>query len=168
MTAYDSAADTTAHVARVAALLRDVRGNLAARAASHEESKLSPPEKDGFDLIGERQRGITYGSKEYFAQFAGETVQESIRLHYAHNRHHPEHWAMGDDGVVDKDAVADGTAVARMSLLDLIEMVADWRAASERHADGSIAASVAHNTARFGLSPQLSAIVRNTIDEMGW
>jgi hypothetical protein len=55
-----------------------------------------------------------------------------------------------------------------MTLLDLIEMVADWRAASERYREGSIADSLTHNKERFGLSDQLASILANTVKEMGW
>ena len=34
-------------------------------------------------------------------------------------------------------------------------MLADWKAATERHADGDLLRSLRLNTERFGLSPQL-------------
>jgi hypothetical protein len=55
-----------------------------------------------------------------------------------------------------------------MSLLDVVEMLMDWKAASERHADGDIWTSIDHNEQRFNLSPQLASILRNTAKEMGW
>lgn len=55
-----------------------------------------------------------------------------------------------------------------MSLLDLIEMLADWKAATERHANGDIRKSIDINTERFKLSPQLADILRNTVRELGW
>jgi hypothetical protein len=55
-----------------------------------------------------------------------------------------------------------------MSLLDLIEMLADWKAAGERYKDGSITQSLAHNRERFEMSDQLFAIFENTVRELGW
>lgn len=56
-----------------------------------------------------------------------------------------------------------------MSLFDVLEMLLDWKAATERMKDGGdIRASLVHNTERFKLSPQLANILRNTIEEMGW
>jgi hypothetical protein len=53
---------------------------------------------------------------------------DGLMHHDAHNRHHPEFF--GEDGV-------DG-----MTLVDVIEMLADWKAASERHDDGDLAKSL--------------------------
>lgn len=49
-----------------------------------------------------------------------------------------------------------------MNLLDIVEMLLDWKAASERHNDGNILKSIQHNTKRFNLSPQLVSILENT------
>jgi hypothetical protein len=55
-----------------------------------------------------------------------------------------------------------------MKLFDVLEMLMDWKAASERHADGDIRRSLVINTDRFKLSPQLVSILANTIRERGW
>lgn len=49
-----------------------------------------------------------------------------------------------------------------MDLLDLIEMLCDWKAASERHNDGNIRKSIEHNGVRFNMSSQLIRICENT------
>lgn len=54
-----------------------------------------------------------------------------------------------------------------MNLIDLLEMFADWKAASERHNDGNIRKSIEKNADRFGLSPQLVRILENTIAVIG-
>lgn len=60
-------------------------------------------------------------------------------------------------------------SVNGMSLFDVLEMLLDWKAATERMKDGGdIRASLVHNTERFKLSPQLASILANTIKEMGW
>lgn len=50
-----------------------------------------------------------------------------------------------------------------MNLVDVLEMICDWKAATLRHNDGNIYKSVEINTTRFGLSPQLKTIILNTI-----
>jgi hypothetical protein len=52
-----------------------------------------------------------------------------------------------------------------MTLIDLVEMLADWRAAGERNKDGNIRKSIAVNSSRFKLSPQLRTILENTARE---
>lgn len=80
-------------------------------------------------------------------------MKPALDHHYAHNRHHPEHFPDGIRG---------------MSLLDLVEMLADWKAATERHADGDLARSIEINQARFGYGDELKVVLRNTAKDMGW
>jgi hypothetical protein len=76
-----------------------------------------------------------------------------LEHHYEHNSHHPEHYPSGITG---------------MSLLDVMEMLIDWKAASERHTDGDIMRSIEQNQERFGYSDDLRSIFENTAREMGW
>lgn len=55
-----------------------------------------------------------------------------------------------------------------MNLLDVLEMLCDWKAATERHTDGSIARSFDINRERFGITPQLEAVLKNTARSLGW
>ena len=150
---YDSRPDTEAHIKRVRELIGEACWNLAHRSAEHDRSKLEPPEKEAFDRGTRALKGLTYGSQEYRESFAKHGMKEAVAHHYAHNSHHPEHYPDG---------------IAGLSLLDLIEMVADWKAATERHADGSLPKSLEINKERFGISDQLASILANTVREMGW
>lgn len=58
--------------------------------------------------------------------------------------------------------------ICGMTLLDLIEMFCDWKAASERHNDGGIMRSIKVNTDRFQLSPQLVRILENTAKQFDY
>jgi hypothetical protein len=49
-----------------------------------------------------------------------------------------------------------------MDLIDLLEMFCDWKAASERHANGNIYKSIKINKQRFNISDQLEQIFINT------
>lgn len=148
---YDSRPDTEAHIARVKELMLECRENLMTRARVHDASKLEEPEKSTFDYATPRLAGSTYGSDEYKGFLV--ELKPALAHHYAANSHHPEHYANGVDG---------------MSLLDVIEMLCDWKAAGERHKDGSIARSLKLNRERFKVSDQLQAILENTAIEMGW
>ena len=48
-------------------------------------------------------------------------------------------------------------------MLDLIEMLCDWKASSERHNTGDIEKSIEMNQERFGYSDELKSIFKNTI-----
>lgn len=54
-----------------------------------------------------------------------------------------------------------------MSLLDIIEMLCDWKAATLRHHDGDILRSIEINQKRFGYSDELKQILLNTAAELG-
>jgi hypothetical protein len=53
-----------------------------------------------------------------------------------------------------------------MSLLDILEMLCDWKAATLRHNDGDIRRSIEINQKRFGYSDELKQILLNTLDEI--
>jgi hypothetical protein len=150
----DSAEETQKHIDRVNTLLAVFIVCLKDRGEQHDASKLQSPEKEVFDEITASLKTTTYGSDAYRDTFKKENVKEGIAHHYRMNRHHPEFF--GKDGI-------EG-----MNLLDLVEMLADWKAASERHADGSMAKSFDINRARFKINDQLLAVLRNTAVDMGW
>lgn len=152
MSDYDSTVETLQHSRRVDELLAGLACGLLARVGRHDLSKLGPEEKPVFDQFTPRLAGSVYGSEEYrgfLADMAG-----ALQHHYAANSHHPEHYSDG---------------VAGMTLLDVAEMLADWKAAGERHNDGgSLARSLAVQRQRFDLSDQLFSILENTARAMGW
>jgi hypothetical protein len=148
----DSAEETYTHILRVHEFMTKVAHELELRALHHDQSKLKEPEKSAFDALVGRLHGVTYGSEEY-KQTLRTVLGPALKHHYAVNSHHPEHYANG---------------IAGMSLLDLVEMFCDWKAATERHADGSLEKSIEHNKDRFGIDSQLVSILENTRKEMGW
>jgi len=139
--------DTFRHIERVRNLINKCVVDLLKRGEKHDQTKLESPEVELFTEYTPKLAGSTYGSSEYegFRKAMGPALQH----HYANNSHHPEHWANG---------------VNDMSLLDIMEMLCDWKAASERHNDGNIRKSIKINADRFGLSPQLVLILENTAD----
>jgi len=146
---YDSKKDTMEHIEHVRDMLDEVILDLRYRSANHDASKLNEPEKPIFDEMTPRLASSTYGSDEYKAMLVN--MKPALDNHYAVNRHHPEHYENGIDG---------------MTLIDLIEMLVDWKAATLRHKDGSIYNSLRINSERFGISEQLKNILLNTVNEM--
>lgn len=53
-----------------------------------------------------------------------------------------------------------------MDLVDIIEMLCDWYAATHRHDNGDIGKSIEMSEKRFGINEQLSQLFRNTIDQL--
>lgn len=137
--------ETFRHIERVRNLLNLMIRELTIRGELHDQSKLSSPEVETFTEFTNKLAACTYGSAEYNAN--KEAMKSALEHHYANNRHHPEHHL---DGVND------------MNLIDILEMLCDWKAASERHSNGNIKKSIEINADRFGLSPQLVNILENT------
>jgi hypothetical protein len=148
---YDSRADTLAHSQRVGELMIQLAKDLLDRATCHDRSKTEPPEVEVFNEYTPKLKTSTYGSDEYRSYLAA--MGEGLKHHYARNRHHPEHFPNG---------------VNDMTLIDLIEMLADWKAATERHNDGDLARSLEIQRDRFGLSDQLVEILFNTARNFEW
>jgi hypothetical protein len=59
--------------------------------------------------------------------------------------------------------VQTGKGLHGMSLLDVLEMLCDWKAATLRHNDGDIRKSISLNQKRFGYSDELKQILLNTL-----
>lgn len=140
--------DTIKHIHRVRHFLTMMIEELDHRTRVHDLSKLETPEAEIFGEYGEGLSKTQYGSPEYEELLV--KVRPALEHHYAKNRHHPQHWPNGIDD---------------MTLIDLCEMLADWRSATERNKDGNIRKSIEINTKRFNISPQLARIMENTVRE---
>lgn len=138
-------AETMRHILTVRALLLEAVGELVRRARAHDLSKLSPPEVDTFVRYTPVLKGLTYGSDEYKETLRA--MGPALENHYAMNAHHPEHFP---DGVLGMD------------LFDLLEMMLDWKAATLRHADGSLERSLSVNASRYSIPEPLLRVLRNT------
>jgi Family of unknown function (DUF5662) len=148
---YDSRADTLLHSQRVGELIGAVVKDLLGRASCHDRSKTQPPEVEVFDEFTPQLKTLTYGSDEYAASLTA--MGGGLAHHYAVNRHHPEHFPDG---------------IAGMTLVDVVEMLADWKAATERVRDGDLGRSLDIQQDRFSISADLTAILRNTAEHLGW
>jgi len=151
MTRDDVMRETVDHTIAVGMYMMRVVGDLQQRAVVHDRSKFDASEFEAFALATPKLRSLTYGSDEYKKSL--DEIRPAVERHYAANSHHPEHHRRGIDG---------------MTLMDLVEMLCDWKAATERHADGSMRKSFDHNRERFQISPQVEALMVNTAIRFGW
>jgi len=140
-------AATLAHIVEVNRQLHKIIEVLMERGENHDDSKLKDPELEIFTIYTPKLKDTTYGSEEYMT-FLKE-MKVALDHHYKENSHHPEHYENG---------------IAEMDLVDLVEMVCDWKAAAMRHGDGDIDKSLEINRERFGIDDQLFGILKNTVD----
>ena len=148
---YDSRADTYEHIALVRDLMLEFVYQLIVRSNIHDESKLLPPEVEVFDEFTPKLKDLVYGSEEY--RECLRQMKPALEHHYAENRHHPEHF--GEEGI------------AGMNLLDLIEMLCDWVAASRRTKDGDVRLSIETiNAERFGYGDEVTRLLLNTFIDL--
>jgi len=136
---------TLRHIETVRNYLGAVIKELLFRSEDHDQSKLRTPEVEGFEEYTPKLRTCAYGSDEYKLYL--KEMQVALDHHYSVNRHHPEYFQNG---------------ISEMTLIDIIEMLCDWKAATLRHSDGDIMKSIAINQERFGYSDELAVIFRNT------
>ncbi len=164
--AYDSRPETLEHIEKVDAYIHEAIENLVQRGLMHDSSKLVEPELSVFNEYTPRLKDLVFGSEEYEAN--KRAMSGALEHHFSVNSRHPEHFENGIQG---------------MSLLDLLEMICDWKAASERNRPGSpppvgraehtqydsnFARSIEINQERFGYSDELKSILLNTARELGY
>lgn len=118
---------------------------LTTRGVNHDVVKLDSPEVEIFAEHTDALKDLEYNSEEYKQHLAA--MKPALDHHYAQCRHHPEHF---QNGIND------------MNLIDLVEMLADWKAASERQHNGNLLTSIEQNAVRFKMSDQLKQILLNT------
>jgi len=149
---YDSTDDTLKHIHRVQEILLTFQAEIIKRSIHHDSTKLIPPEKPIFDEYTPRLKSSTYGTKQYTKML--KDIKPALDHHYACHRHHPENHPRG---------------VADMTLIDLVELLADWKAAGERHDNGSLAHSITVNRKRFNMDKvSVADILENTRNAFGW
>lgn len=146
---FDSTQETNKHKKRVKELLEDCSQKLFFRGILHDDSKLLSPEKQVFDEFTPKLKTSEYGSEEYKSFLNHPDMKMALKHHYEKNSHHPEHYENGIKG---------------MNLIDLIEMICDWKASSERHQSGDLKKSIMFNQKRFGYSDELKDILLNTVE----
>jgi hypothetical protein len=149
----DSTLETLEHIRNVQRKMLMMIGHLMERAFNHDKSKLEQPEKEVYDEYTPFLKDLKYGSPEYKDVIA--KMKVGVDHHYSVSPHHPEYYRDGING---------------MNLIDLVEMVCDWKAAGERHLGNpiTIVQSIEINAKRFDIDDQLKQILLNTVSYMEW
>lgn len=128
----------TKHKIYVAYYLIKIVLKLIHRALIHDNSKYRFSEAIPMSKIAKYLINTLYGSKAY--KDLTNRNYEAIKIHYKRNRHHPEYH--------DND-------YKKMSLIDLIEMFVDWKAASKRYKNGNFDKSVEISKEKFKMSDEI-------------
>ena len=147
---HESKFKTMRHIETVRNFLNAAVRELLHRGEWHDQSKLQAPEVEVFAEYTAKLRNCAYGSEEYKGFLQG--MQVALDHQYAANSHHPEYFK----------GPCVQSPLEQMTLIDLLEMLCDWKAATLRHADGDIFKSIQINQERFGYSDEVRMILSNT------
>jgi hypothetical protein len=142
---YDSRAASLAHIHHVRDNIETFVAEMLRRGRVHDASKFSDAEKPALDEAMPLLKGVAYGSPEWNSII--DQLRPMLEHHFRHNPHHPEHY--GNAGITGMD------------LFDVVEMVCDWMAAARRHPADGVRLDL--NVEKFGIEPQLAAIIANTL-----
>lgn len=140
--------DLSNHIDAVSSKMKKIADELVVRGPYHDSSKYYEPESTIYSRVSPKLKKTTYGSTEY-NKIVDTELRPGLDHHYKSNRHHPEHF---DNGVSDMD------------LVDIIEMVCDWKSANERDDTGDWDKALDHNLAKHVKSDELRSIIKNTVD----
>jgi hypothetical protein len=132
---------------RVRKYLEKFSLSLVLRGEDHDSSKFSDEEFPAHVAAME-----TFDDYKYDPNQAAKPPCAAAVHHHKCNRHHPEHFADGIEG---------------MNLIDILEMLADWKSATLNNPNnlGDIISSIEIATKKYNLSPQLVKILANTVDD---
>jgi len=155
--------ETRKHIDEVRIFLDEICQEFKERGISHDQSKLHTPEVEVFEVYTEKLKSTTYGSEKY-KQYLKE-MKPAFEHHYANNRHHPEHFLLTVADDFEYFERGKKNLIQCMTLIDIVEMLCDWRAATKRHIDGDVMKSIELNQKRFGYGNELKQILINTINQ---
>ena len=116
------------------------------RGIIHDLSKFRWSEAEGFVRVIDQMPKHEFGSEEY--KRCLRAIKPSIDLHYSRNSHHPEFYT-------DK--------ISGMSIIDVAEMFADWRAASKRNKNPNLDRSLDSLQVRYGFSGIFKKMAKNSM-----
>lgn len=138
--------ETLEHKQMVSHFMNMLIKELIDRAEHHDDSKLEEDELPFFDEYTPKLKTCEYDSPEYRGFLKG--LKPALDHHYAVNRHHPEHF--GEQGIKG------------MNIVDIVEMLCDWKASTLRQQGGNLLTSIEKNRERFDYSKDLQSLLNNT------
>jgi hypothetical protein len=133
------------HISQVKQTLDRLCSDLQERSFKHDASKFSEPEFTPMLELFLSFKKTVIGTPEFVEE--KQKMAVALEHHYRHNTHHPEHHDNGVRG---------------MTLMDLCEMFADWRAAAKRHNNGDMMHSIHVGCDLYGIPSMLQKILQNT------
>ncbi len=137
------------HIDAVARRLDLFSNALLERGKCHDASKLEEPEIKYEAWGSEKLKGLTYKSDAF--NHICDIMWSGTEKHFANNKHHVQ---AHENGVLD------------MTLIDLIELLCDYKSASERYPDADVRMSIKANADKFNFGEPLKQILLNTLDEL--
>jgi hypothetical protein len=143
--------DLIMHKIEVSENLKEVESELNRRGIVHDKSKFLPIEHDAFVKTRPDFKKANYGTPEY--QKCIEAIQPSIDHHYSNNRHHV---AYHENGFSD------------MNLIDILEMLADWKAANRRSPDLNFEDSLPSCYKKYNIPENMQKHIEKTLKYLGW
>ena len=153
MKVYNSFEDTGKHIETVRYYMEMAMHILRGRGLAHDRSKFEEPEKTGFDLLTPEFREMEYGGPEWREVTQHPLVKLAIKHHHENNSHHPQYYTNGIMG---------------MSLFDMIEMLCDWKAATDRNPNGNMRKNMIFNFQEFKIPHPMCVVLDKTALEMGF
>lgn len=150
-TEFEVLTDTLVHIGEVREALGEVTHDLQQRGVAHDRTKLQEPEFSVFCSTRPEFKKANYGTPEYAAVVKKANV--AVDHHYANNRHHT---AFHANGIED------------MNLLDVLEMLADWKAAARRSPDLTFKDSLPRAFSKYRIDPIMQRMIVNTLEYLGW
>ena len=143
---YDSYADTMIHKRNIEDVMLPLIEALQERMKNHDNSKLTYPEKEGYDKHIPELKKHKYGSPEY-VKAREAMAKDCLDHHWEVNRHHPEHFPR-----MLKD----------MNLVDFFEYFCDCYASS-LVSDTGFDKGVEINAKKHELPDTMVEIFKNTV-----
>lgn len=117
------------------------------RGLKHDNSKFSKEEFEYVYLLSKNDKTIKFGTQEYYDLV--DSIGPAKRAHFIRNRHHVEFH----------------NSIKDMNLIDLIECLADWLAATKRKS-GDIYNSIDINKEKYKIGEKTKNRLISTIKEI--
>jgi len=143
--------DTIMHISEVKENLSEIRSVLEQRGNAHDRSKFTDIEFDAFVSTRPEFEKANFGTPEY--KKCTDDIKPAIDHHYSENRHHVKFFKNGFED---------------MNLIDIIEMLADWKAASRRSPDLTFEDSLPEAFEKYSIPETMQKHIISTLTYLGW
>jgi len=147
----DTLIEIIRHISDVQANISEFNSDLTKRGILHDRTKLDEFEFTSFVKTRPKFKQAEYGSKLYSECM--EEIKPAIEHHYKNNRHHTAY---------------HGKGFGDMNLLDILEMLAGWKAANERNKKLSFKDSLSIAYEKYKIPINMQKHIDSTLKYLGW